>query len=178
MSTVVSHAVAGLALSVLYAKNAVPPRFWVLSVLCAALPDVDGLGLHCGIPYAHMFGHRGFFHSLCFAALLGLLVACFAFANVRKFSRSWCLLWLYFTLVTASHGITDACTDGGLGVAFFAPFDHTRYFFSWRPLVVPPVHFFAMFSSWGVEVVVSELLYIWLPAISVAALALACRRWW
>jgi hypothetical protein len=32
-------------------------------------------------------------------------------------------VWTYFFLAAASHGLLDAMTDGGLGVAFFAPFD-------------------------------------------------------
>nr|HRC76832.1 rhodanese-like domain-containing protein [Kouleothrix sp.] len=32
------------------------------------------------------------------------------------------------------HGVLDAMTDGGLGVAFFAPFSATRYFFPFRPI--------------------------------------------
>jgi hypothetical protein len=40
----------------------------------------------------------------------------------------------YFFVVTASHGALDAMTDGGLGIAFFAPFDNTRYFFPFRPI--------------------------------------------
>ena len=39
---------------------------------------------------------------------------------------------LYLFLSTASHGVLDALTDGGLGVAFFSPFDQTRYFFPFR----------------------------------------------
>jgi hypothetical protein len=39
------------------------------------------------------------------------------------------MLIAHFSFVTASHGMLDAMTDGGLGVAFFAPFDNARYFF-------------------------------------------------
>ena len=39
----------------------------------------------------------------------------------------------------ASHGVLDALTDGGPGVAFLAPFDDTRYFFPWRPIRVSPL---------------------------------------
>ena len=70
---------------------------------------------------------------------------------------------LYFTVVTASHGVLDALTNGGLGIAFFAPFDSTRYFFAWRPVRVSPISITAFFSRWGVRIVLSEMLYIWLP---------------
>jgi inner membrane protein len=41
---------------------------------------------------------------------------------------------LCIAVATASHGILDAFTNGGLGVAFFAPFDKTRYFFPVTPM--------------------------------------------
>jgi hypothetical protein len=31
-------------------------------------------------------------------------------------------------LATAGHGLLDAMTNGGLGLAFFSPFDNHRYF--------------------------------------------------
>jgi len=46
------------------------------------------------------------------------------------------LLFSYFFVVTASRGALDAMTDGGLGIAFFAPFDNRRYFFPFRSIKV------------------------------------------
>ena len=54
-------------------------------------------------------------------------------------------------------------TNGGLGVAFFSPFDRTRYFFSWRPLEVSPISLTRFFSEWGGAVLRSEWRYVWLP---------------
>jgi inner membrane protein len=59
--------------------------------------------------------------------------------------------------------VLDALTNGGLGIAFFAPVDATRYFFPWRPVRVSPISVTAFFSKWGVRIVLSEMLYIWLP---------------
>jgi len=70
---------------------------------------------------------------------------------------------LYFSLVTMSHGFLDSLTDGGLGIAFFAPFDSTRYFFPFRPLTVSPIGLAQFFSEWGMGVVLSELLWIGIP---------------
>jgi inner membrane protein len=85
-------------------------------------------------------------------------------------------LWAYFFLATASHGLLDAMTDGGLGVAFFSPFNNTRYFLPWRPILVSPIGVTRFFSSRGLEVVQSELLWIWFPT---ALLVLSVRliRW-
>src|SRR6266540_4876570 len=38
--------------------------------------------------------------------------------------------------IALRHGFFDAMTNGGLGVAFFAPFDSRRYFLAFRPLEV------------------------------------------
>jgi len=49
-------------------------RFWVLTVLCCVLPDVDVLGLVMGIPYDHLLGHRGITHSVVFAIMIGMVM--------------------------------------------------------------------------------------------------------
>jgi len=76
--------------------------------------------------------------------------------------------WVYFFIATASHGFLDAITDGGLGVAFFAPFDNHRYFLPLRPIHVSPIGAGRFFAHRGLEVLQSELLWIWLPAALLA----------
>src|SRR5205085_12664169 len=88
------------------------------------------------VPYENDFGHRGFTHSLAFALAVGLLAAAPTF---RRFRIPWLDLWGFFFLITASHGILDALTNGGRGVAFFWPFDSERYFFPWTPVEVSPI---------------------------------------
>ena len=85
-------------------------------------------------------------------------------------------LWLYLFLATASHGVLDAMTDGGLGVAFFAPFDNQRYFLPWRPIRVSPISIGRFFSERGIAVIRSEMLAIWVPSMLIAALGWALRR--
>jgi membrane-bound metal-dependent hydrolase YbcI (DUF457 family) len=91
------------------------------------LPDADVLGFPFGIRYEDILGHRGLLHSLTFALVLSWIVAFLAFPRLPKRWTRF-LLFSYFFIVTASHGALDAMTDGGLGIAFFAPFDNTRYF--------------------------------------------------
>ena len=55
-------------------------------------------------------------------------------------------------------------TDGGLGIAFLAPFDNSRYFFPWRPVMVSPIGVAPFFSRYGLNVLLSEFVWIWLPA--------------
>ena len=85
-------------------------------------------------------------------------------------------LWLYCFLATSSHGLLDAMTDGGLGVAFFAPFNNYRYFLPWRPIRVSPINVGRFFTERGLVVLKSELIWIWLPAIVLTFVALALRR--
>ncbi len=54
----------------------------------------------------------------------------------------------------------DATTNGGLGIAFFSPFDLDRYFLPWRPLQVSPIGLGAFFSDWGWEVIKSEAMWV------------------
>src|SRR5205823_12908227 len=69
-----------------------------------------------------------------------------------------------FFAVTAAHPILDAMTNGGLGVAFFAPFENSRYFLPWRPVEVSPIGVRAFFTARGLAVLHSEFLWIWIPS--------------
>jgi inner membrane protein len=87
-------------------------------------------------------------------------------------------VWTYLFLATASHGFLDAMTDGGLGVAFLAPFDDHRYFLPWTPIRVSLIGLGRFFTSRGAAVIRSELLWIWVPvgALVVSVLLLRPRR--
>jgi inner membrane protein len=87
-------------------------------------------------------------------------------------------LFLYFFLCTASHGVLDALTDGGLGVAFFSPFDTTRYFFSVRPVLVSPIGISQFFSPYGIRVLASEVMWIWLPSCALFVVLRAIQWLW
>jgi len=174
MPTILSHAVvaAGLAAVVLPARTS--GWIWTAGAVCAMAPDLDVVAFRLGIPYEDMLGHRGLSHSLAFAGVLGVILAG-ALRWLRADSISFTRLVLFLALATASHGLLDAITDGGLGVAFFAPFDDTRYFFPWRPVQVSPIGVRRFLSGRGLEVLTSELLWLWLPAIALGALAVAAR---
>ena len=172
MPSLISHSVVGLAAGTAVASRSMPFRFWVLSVFCAVLPDADVIGFSFGIRYGDVLGHRGFFHSLFFALLLSLAVVALFFRHERIFSRQWWCLNGYFFILSASHGILDAFTSGGLGIALFSPFDMTRYFFPWTPIRVSPIGLHAFFGPWGFRVLESEIRWVILPA---AGMAVALR---
>jgi inner membrane protein len=174
MPTIVTHGFVAALLMKGLTAGGVPARFWLLSVLCSVLPDIDVLGFPLGIRYQDMLGHRGLSHSLVFAIFLSVIVTFLAFPRVR---RKWARLRLffYFFAVTASHGVLDAMTDGGLGIAFFAPFDDTRYFFPFRPIKVSPIGL-AFFGARGLDVVGSEFLWVWIPASIIAGTIVGLRK--
>jgi inner membrane protein len=151
-------------------------RFWVFGAACSVGPDLDVLGFWLGIPYDHLLGHRGLTHSLFFAALLAVGVVAAAFDG-PEWSGARLRVWAYLFGATASHGILDAMTNGGLGVAFFAPFDSTRYFLPFRPIEVSPIGLGEFFTAYGWVVLASEIPWVWLPAVLFAAPLWLARRW-
>jgi inner membrane protein len=175
MPSIFSHAAAALAIGKVSSDETRPTRFWVLTALCAMLPDADALSLYFGVERGSIFSHRGLTHSLFFALVLALLVVSLAFRERKAFTRRWWPLVLYFFVVTASHGLLDMLTNGGSGVALFAPFDATRYRFPWTPIEVSPIGM-RFFSERGLEVFESEFVWVWIPAIVLAAGACVYRK--
>src|SRR5882724_8113082 len=175
MASVFSHAIAAIGIGACFYRPGTPKRVWVAGALCAVIPDLDVIGFRFGIHYGDFWGHRGFTHSLVFAALLASLVLLLVFrqhsSGLGRFA-----LWAYFFLATASHGLLDAMTDGGLGVAFFSPFNNTRYFLPWTPIRVSPIGLTRFFSERGLAVIQSELIYIWLPSALLLLSAFLIRR--
>ena len=190
MASVFSHAVAALGIGAGFYRPAIPKRVWVIGAVCSVVPDIDVIGFRFGVRYADFWGHRGFTHSLLFAALLAGAAA-IATPNssfrtdVRNPSVSGVVpqpaisrlsLWIYFFLAAASHGFLDAMTDGGLGVAFFSPFDNRRYFLPWTPIRVSPIGVTRFFTQRGLAILQTELLWIWFPSALLVAVAWLLRR--
>ncbi|SFP79821.1 metal-dependent hydrolase [Hymenobacter arizonensis] len=172
MASAFGHAALGATLGTLLLPNRLHRRYWLAVACCAALPDIDALGYKLGVPYASLWGHRGITHSLLAAAVvaaIGLAIRLLSQPNQRPPAGRLALLLF---LATASHGLLDAMTTGGLGVAFFSPWDQERYFFGLRPIQVSPIGIKAFFSGRGLRVIASECLWIGVPCL----LALALRQ--
>jgi inner membrane protein len=163
MPSVFSHAIAAVAIGGAAVGGPSRLTIWTLGAICAVIPDLDVVSFHFSLPYSHMLGHRGLSHSLLFAAVLASIVTVLL-RRIRTGRPSAARLWAFFFLATASHGVLDAMTDGGFGVAFFAPFSDARYFFSWRPIVVSPIGVGEFFGPRGLRVIWSELGWVWLPS--------------
>jgi len=64
---------------------------------------------------------------------------------------------------------------GGLEIPLLSPFDNTRYFFPWTPIVVSPIGIGSFFSQWGLTVIKNELLWIWLPSFLIVVVSMIIR---
>jgi inner membrane protein len=170
--TIFSHAIVATAIGRACAWRRLPRGFWAWSAACAVLPDADVLGFAAGVPYAHMLGHRGLTHSFFFSAVLGGAVSAWLRRADPASDPRFLGLATYFSVITASHALLDALTDGGLGVALLAPFSNERFFFPWTPIRVSPIGP-DFFSARGAAVLMSELLWIWIPSAAVSAVV-----WW
>lgn len=164
MASAFGHAFAAIALGTTLPKEFKSIKFWILAMVCAILPDADVIGFSFGIPYESFWGHRGFSHSFLCALILGIVITGIFYTKIILSKKGMYLIF-FFTIATASHAILDAMTTGGLGVAFFSPWDNTRHFFDWRPIKVSPIGIKNFFSEWGLRVILSELIYIFIPGI-------------
>ena len=174
MASAFSHALVALAMGKAFQNKVLSRRELALGACCSVLPDLDVIGFSVGIQYGDLWGHRGLTHSVVFAALLaGSLVGMW---YRGKPAIAMAGLFLYFFLCTASHGVLDALTIGGLGVAFFSPFDTARYFFPVRPVLVSPIGVGEFFSPYGARILASEAIWIWLPSCA-ALVALRVVQW-
>jgi inner membrane protein len=162
MPTIFSHAAVPLALATGLGRFAVSSRLLAAGAIASMLPDIDVLAFHFGVPYGAPFGHRGATHSLAFALVVGLIAL--AAAGPLKTSRR--AAFAFVTASAASHGLLDMLTNGGSGIALLWPFSDERFFFPWQLIEVSPLglRFFA--SARAVDVLSSEILWVWLPAVT------------
>ena len=177
MPTIMTHSIVAVSAGFVFGGAALPKRFWVLGIIAAVLPDADVIGYqYFYIPYGHILGHRGFFHSPCFAALFSVVTVSLFFRQERILSRRWWAYTVFFFAVSAGHGLLDGMTDGGRGVALLAPLSNERYFLPWTPIEVSPLGVRAFFSQRGLTVMKSEMLWVWLPAATLVILWWMMRR--
>jgi inner membrane protein len=170
--TILTHPVAAVALGSVAGARA---RAMIAGAALSVLPDADVyLARAAGVWDPHWLGHRGFSHSLAFAAVMAVAVA-MAFREPRRGSGAWWLLAVFLAACGASHGLLDAMTDGGAGIMFFWPFSTERYFLPWRPLPVSPIGR-NFFSDYGLRVLLAELMWIWIPCAAAFLAAIALRR--
>ena len=160
MPTFISHPAVPLALAAVI-RRGISRRLLLTGIVAAILPDMDVLAFRFGIPYAADWGHRGFSHSLFFALMIATSGAVFA----RRLTAKRKTAFWFLGLATASHGVLDAFTNGGLGIAFFWPFSSQRFFFPLQPIQVSPLSLSRFWSERGLAVLKSEFVWVWLPCL-------------
>jgi inner membrane protein len=175
LPTAFSHAVAALGIGACFYRPEIPKRVWLLGAACSVAPDLDVIGFRFGIHYGDVLGHRGLTHSIPFAVAVTTAMVALCFRNgLAGISRR--SLWLYLFLAMASHGLLDALTNGGLGIALLAPFDNSRYFFPVRPIEVSPIGIKSFLRDGGFAVLESEVPWVWVPSLLLAAAAIGWKR--
>ncbi|MEO5970836.1 MAG: metal-dependent hydrolase [Bdellovibrionia bacterium] len=168
MPSIMGHAIVGATAALLSSSAPAIKRrklFWTLSILCTVVPDADVLTFALGVKYDSFFGHRGFSHSIAFAAVAGFFATAIYLRTLKlKIPKDLGLIF-YFFLVTLTHPVLDSMTDGGHGVAFFSPLNIHRYFYTYRPIYVSPLSISEFFNHTGIRVVFRELMFILLPCL-------------
>lgn len=172
MASIITHVVVPLAIGVVAGPRNVSKLLLFYACVASMLPDIDVIAFKMGIEYSSPWGHRGFTHSISFAVCVGLFGAIF---HAYLKSSRWAAFSLLF-LAVLSHGVLDALTNGGLGIAFFWPLTDERFFFPWQPIQVSPIGLSAFLSEWGWRVIQSELLWVWLPILSLSGFYLMVKR--
>jgi len=176
MPSAPTHVVATSAIAAFFHRPRVPWHLWFFGALLAVAPDLDVIMFRFGVKYADLLGHRGLTHSLLAAAVVSFVLVLLFYRDGTG-PLSWNQVWLFLFLCMASHGVLDALTKGGLGVAFFAPFSAKRYFFPERPLAVSPLDIKAFLTSRGLAILINEMKWVWAPSIGLAAVVLTFRAW-
>jgi inner membrane protein len=171
MPTILTHALIPLVTGLAFGRARIAKPVLITGMVLAILPDADVIGFKLGIDYADQFGHRGASHAILVAAA----VAAFITAIMRHARTGIVFAFLFVSM--ASHGLLDAFTSGGLGPALLWPMSDARYFAPVTPIRVSPIGA-AFFSGRGITVLLSEALWVWVPAalIALAGRALLQRK--
>jgi inner membrane protein len=147
MPSSIAHASVAVLASPLLDARWRTSRVIGLTAAAAAAPDLDAIGRPFGYGDVGFLGHhRGLTHSL-FAALVFATIA-LAFVARATEPRDRFRIALFVFCVVASHGLVDAFTTYGDGVAIFAPFSWYRWKSPWQPFG----------GLW------SEVVALWVPA--------------
>lgn len=171
MPTIVTHAAIPLALGFGFGRKIIPGKLLIVGVAASMLPDIDVYGSRLGIAFNDIMGHRGVTHSLFLAALTAFYVG---FSARFLGAKGW-IAFLFTFVAMASHGLLDMLTTGGPGVALYWPWSDERMFFPVQVIRVSPIRLSSFFSERGVNVMISELAWVWFPCMA-AMLVMSLNR--
>jgi inner membrane protein len=166
MPTILTHAIVPITVAILLSKKRISAPLIVVGIVASMAPDADVVAFYLGVEYAHELGHRGASHSVVFALFLGLIAMVFH----KPLKTGKLLAFSFVAACAASHGFLDMFTNGGLGVAYYWPWSIERHFFAIRPIEVSPIGVAAFFSERGAKVILSELIWVWAPLLTLATI--------
>ncbi|AKL13313.1 TPA: metal-dependent hydrolase [Kluyvera intermedia] len=173
MPTIITHAAVPLCLGLGLGSKTIPPRLLLAGVALAMLPDADVLAFKFGVAYGNIFGHRGFTHSLLFAFVVPILVT---WLGRRWLNASLMRCWVFLTVTLLSHSLLDSITSGGKGVGWLWPWSDERFLAPWQVIKAAPFALSRYMTPYGHQVIISELLWVWLPGIVVMGVLWHWRR--
>lgn len=162
MPSILSHIAVPVAGRIAFGRDFAIPKLFAMGLLLSILPDADVVLLKFGVPYDSPFGHRGFSHSIAFA-MLAATVSGYVYS--RATGCSLIGPWFYLFVCAVSHPLLDTCTNAGHGAALMWPLSDARYFAAFRPIEASPLSVRRFFGEPGLRVIVSELLWVWLPCL-------------
>lgn len=172
MPTFLTHPAVPLAMGLALGRKTAPPALTIAGVAVSVLPDLDILTWYMGIPLSHEYGHRGFSHSILFAVLAALIGA----RMLKAHKIPWPMAVGFLFISTISHGILDAFTNGGHGIAFYWPWSETRYFAPYRVIQIAPIHLERILPNRILVVLVSEIMWLWFPLLFLGLCSALTRR--
>lgn len=155
MPSVITHPAVPLAFGLGLGARVIPKRLLLAGVVASAVPDID-VYIH---PFWSAIAHRGVTHTLAASLLAGICATLIARALHATHAKAF---WFVF-LSMLSHPLLDMFTNGGAGIPIFWPVSFERYFWPWTPIEVSPLGLTSFFSERGVEVLESELVWVWAP---------------
>jgi inner membrane protein len=167
MPTIMTHALLPLIAAAALPRPFVSSRLVAACMVAAMLPDADVVSRLFGIPHWHDFGHRGATHTVLFALLVGAAGTLAA----RSLRASGAAAFWFLFASTLSHALTDMLTTGGKGIMIFWPADHSRMKFLFHPVEVSPIGLRGFETGRIWEVLLSEAIWLWVPAALLAFLA-------
>ena len=115
---------------------------------------------------------------LLLAGVLASALALAGAAAARTLRATFARAFVFLFVAIGSHGVLDALTNGGLGVALLWPASGDRFFApeALRVIEVSPIGLTPFLSARGVAVLESELWWIWLPALALGLILVGARR--
>jgi inner membrane protein len=111
-----------------FAGRTVGKKAMLWGILAQSIPDIDFVAAFWSDTIGTLFSHRGFTHSILFAALVTPIIAGLAHHWHRPHNISFRRWFLFIGAVILMHIFLDAFNNYGVG--WFEPFNDTRISFN------------------------------------------------